>query len=92
MCCSYPTVVLAIIAGFNQTTFSVREDAGNVTIRVSVRNGTPVGDVIVTLLTVASGTATGRVPETARYEREEEKERERERLFVYSVIAERYGT
>jgi len=61
-------VVLAII-GFNQTTYSVREDAGSVTIRVSV-SGTPVGDVTVTLSTVAGGTATGRFPETVRYERD----------------------
>ena len=62
-------VVLAII-GFNQTTYSVREDAGSVAIRVSVRSGTPVGDVIVTLSTVAGGTARGRDLETALYERE----------------------
>ena len=73
MCCSYPTVVLAII-GFNQTTYSVREDAGSVAIRVSVRSGTPVGDVTVTLSTVAGGTATGKALETARYEREGERE------------------
>ena len=30
---------------FDQTTYSVREDAGNVTIGVSVLSGTPVGDV-----------------------------------------------
>jgi len=39
----------------------VREDAGSVAIEVSVRNGTPVEDVTVTLLTVVGGTATGRV-------------------------------
>ena len=43
----------------------MREDASSVTIRVSVRSGAPVGDVIVTLSTVAGGTATGRLPETA---------------------------
>jgi len=38
----------------------VREDAGNVTISVSVLSGTLLGDVIVTLTsTVAGGTATG---------------------------------
>ena len=61
MCCSYPTVVLAII-GFNQPTYSVREDAGSVAIGVSVLNGAPVGDVIVALSTVVGGIATGRVP------------------------------
>ena len=48
----------------------MREDAGSVAIRVSVRSGTPVGDVIVTLSTVAGGTARGRDLETALYERE----------------------
>ena len=43
----------------------MREDAGSVAIRVSVRSGTPVGDVIVTLSTVAGGTARGRDLETA---------------------------
>ena len=57
LCCSSSPVVLAII-GFNQTTYSVHEDAGNVNIRVSVLSGAPVGDVIVTLSTVAGGTAT----------------------------------
>ena len=42
----------------------MHEDAGSVTIRVSVRSGTPVRDVIVTLSTVAGGTATGRLSET----------------------------
>ena len=60
MSCSYPPVVLAII-GFEQTAYSVREDAGSVATRVSVRSGAPVGDVTVTLLTVVGGTATGRV-------------------------------
>ena len=76
--CSYPTIVLVTI-GFDQTTYSVREDAGNVTISVSVMSGTPVGDVIVTLLTDAGGTAAGRALETAWYERERERSRERER-------------
>ena len=64
ICYSYLTLVLAIIGfefEFNQATYSVREDAGSVAIEVSVRNGTPVGDVTVTLLTVVGGTATGRV-------------------------------
>ena len=52
----------------------MREDAGSVAIRVSVRSGTPVGDVTVTLSTVAGGTATGKALETARYEREGERE------------------
>ena len=37
------------------------EDAGSVIISVSVKSGTPAGDVIVTLSTVAGGTATGRI-------------------------------
>ena len=43
----------------------MHEDVGNVNIRVSVLSGAPVEDVIVTLSTVAGGTASGRVPETA---------------------------
>jgi len=75
MCYSYPTLVLAIIGfDFNQTTYSVREDAGSVAIAVSVRNGTPVGDVTVTLLTVVGGTSTGRVPKVCEGGREGERD------------------
>ena len=52
--------VVLVTIGFDQTTYSVREDAGNVTISVSVMSGAPVGGVIVTLSTVTGGTATGR--------------------------------
>lgn len=46
--------------GFKQTAYSVREDAGSVTVSVSVMSGAPVGDVVVTLTsTVAGDTATG---------------------------------
>jgi len=65
----------------------VREDAGNVTIGASVLSGTPMGDVTVSLLTLVGGTATGRVPKVCRG-----RKRRKERLFVYSVIAEYYGT
>ena len=37
----------------------MREDAVSVTISVSVMSGAPVGDVVVTLLTVVGDTATG---------------------------------
>jgi len=37
----------------------VREDAGNVTISVSVLSRTLLGDVVVTLTSTAGGTATG---------------------------------
>ena len=50
--------VLAVI-GFNQTAYSVREDAGSVTVSVSVMNGTISQDVIITLSTAPGGTATG---------------------------------
>ena len=42
----------------------MREDAGNVRVSV-LSTGALMGDVIVTLLTVAGGTATGRDSETA---------------------------
>ena len=45
--------------GFNQTTYSVREDAGSVTVNVSVISGTISQDVIITLSTVPGGSATG---------------------------------
>lgn len=45
--------------GFNQSTYSVREDAGNISIAVFVINGTISGDEILMLSTAAGGTATG---------------------------------
>ena len=45
--------------GFNQTAYSVREDAGSVTVSVSVISGTISQDVIITLSTVPGGSATG---------------------------------
>ena len=47
--------------GFNQTTYSVQEDAGNVTVSVSVMNGTISEDVIIILSTATGGSATGRI-------------------------------
>ena len=38
----------------------MREDAGSVSVSVSVMCGAPLGDVAVTLSTVAGDTATGR--------------------------------
>ena len=47
-----------VVIGFNRTTYSVREDAGSVTVSVSVMNGTISQDVIITLSTAPGGTAT----------------------------------
>ena len=59
-CCAlFLAFVLLVTFGFNQTTYSVREDAGNISIGVSVINGTISGDEILTLSTAAGGTATG---------------------------------
>ena len=55
MCHSFSPVTI----GFNQTTRSVREDAGSVSVSVAVINGTISQDVIITLSTVPGGTATG---------------------------------
>ena len=52
---------LLVVIGFNQTTYSVREDAGSVTVSVSVMNETISEDVIVTLSTAPGGTATGEI-------------------------------
>ena len=63
MCHSFSSVPATI--GFNQTTYSVREDAGNVTVSVSVMNGTISQDVIITLSTAPGGSATGGIIVTA---------------------------
>ena len=55
---------LLVVIGFNQTTYSVREDAGSVTVSVSVMNGTISEDVIITLSTPPGGSATGIYVET----------------------------
>ena len=57
MCHSFSSVPVTI--GFNQTTHSVREDAGSVTVSVSVMSGTISEDVIIILSTAPGGTATG---------------------------------
>ena len=41
--------------------YSVREDAGSVTVSVSVMNGTISEDVIITLSTAPGGSATGEI-------------------------------
>ena len=51
--------VLVAVIGFNQTTYSVGEDAGSVTVSVSVMSGTLSRDTIVTLSTALGGSATG---------------------------------
>ena len=48
-----------VVIGFNQTTYSVQEDEGSVTVSVSVMNGTISEDVIITLSTAPGGSATG---------------------------------
>ena len=48
-----------VVIGFNQATYTVREDAGSVTVSVSVMSGTISQDVIITLSTVPGGIATG---------------------------------
>jgi len=44
----------AVTIGFNTTSYSVREDAGNVSVNISVQAGTLDRDVIVTLTTMNS--------------------------------------
>lgn len=57
---SFSPFALLVTFGFDQTTYSVREDAGNVSISVSVINGSISGDEILTLSVAATGgTATG---------------------------------
>ena len=48
-----------VVIGFNRTMYSVREDAGSVTVNVSVISGAISEDVIITLSTPPGGTATG---------------------------------
>ena len=50
---------MLVVIGFNQTTYSVSEDAGSVAVSVSVMSGTISQDVIITLSTVPGGSATG---------------------------------
>ena len=45
-----------VTIGFNRTAYSVSEDAGSVTVTLSVQTGTLDRDVIVTLSTI-NGTA-----------------------------------
>ena len=45
-----------VTIGFSRTAYSVSEDAGSVSVRVSIQNGAPDRDVIVTLSTI-NGTA-----------------------------------
>ena len=55
------STVYIVIIGFDSTAYSVREDAGSVSVSVSVMNGTVSQDVIVTLSMATGGTATGEV-------------------------------
>ena len=49
-----------VTIGFSPSTYSVCEDAGNFSVTVEVLNGTLGKSVMVTLLTVAGGTAIGK--------------------------------
>ena len=46
---------------FDQTTYSVSENSGNITVNVFLIGGAVSGDDVVTVSTEASGTATGEV-------------------------------
>ena len=48
-----------VTIGFNTVAYSVLEDVGSVNVTVSILNGTLARNVVVTLSTVPSGTATG---------------------------------
>ena len=54
-----------VTIGFDQTIYSVHENAGSVTVSVSVMNGTISQDVIITLSTPPGGSATGGIIVTA---------------------------
>ena len=54
-----------VTIGFDQTIYSMRENAGSVTVSVSVMNGTISQDVIITLSTAPGGSATGGIIVTA---------------------------
>ena len=49
-----------VTIGFNPATYSIREDAGSISVTVEVLNGTLARSVMVTLLTVPGGTAMGK--------------------------------
>ena len=56
---SFFLLFVLVVIGFNQRTYFVSEDAGSVTVSVSVMSGTISQDVIITLSTVPGGSATG---------------------------------
>jgi len=55
-CNSFIFTTSVVTIGFNKTAYSVNEDAGSVSITLSVQTGTLDRDVVVTLTTI-SGTA-----------------------------------
>ena len=55
---SFPVSVVTM--GFTPATYSVCEDAKNISVTVEVLNGTLGKSVVVTLLIVAGGTAIGK--------------------------------
>ena len=50
-----------VTIGFNTAAYTVLEDAGSVSVTVSVLNGTLARNVVVTLSTEPGGTATGKL-------------------------------
>ena len=59
--CSIIYFLSAVVTiGFSSVNYSVLEDAGIVHVSVFIMNGTLARDVVVTLLTVSGGTATGK--------------------------------
>ena len=55
-CNVFTFITLVVTIGFNKTVYSVSEDAGSVSVTLSVESGTLDQDVIVNLSTI-SGTA-----------------------------------
>ena len=50
-----------VTIGFNTVNHSVLEDAGSVNVTVSILNGTLARNVVITLLPLSGGTATGKL-------------------------------
>ena len=98
---SFFLLFVLVVIGFNQRTYSVREDAGSVTVSVSVMSGTVSQDVIITLSTTLGGTATGGIivlRSTAASLPQQELRSFPNRtlwllfcLFLYDVSSNKYG-
>ena len=57
LCATLSPVLVTL--GFDSSAYSVREDAGSISVSVSVMSGTVSQDVTVTLSMATDGTATG---------------------------------